>query len=100
MTLLQNLTPSEVSSVCLVIAIVALFLAIILTVIHYLTGVMAGFIAGVAVSANAWWPMMDSWARDVAIPIVIGAVSLIAWGGAQLWERFSEAGLDGMLERF
>ena len=100
MTLLQNLTPSEVSSVCLVIAVVALFLAIILTVIHYITGVMAGFIGGVAVSASAWWPMMETWARDVAIPVVIGALSLILWGGAQLWERFQSAGIDGMLERF
>ena len=100
MTLLQDLTPAEVQSIALMVAIIALFLAIILTIIHYITGTLAGFIAGVAVSANAWWPMMQDWARDVAIPIVIGAGSLILWGCAQLYERFSEVGIDGMLERF
>ncbi|MDK1020191.1 MAG: hypothetical protein QGD90_00955 [Candidatus Hydrogenedentes bacterium] len=100
MHLLNNLTPSEVSSICLVVAVVALFLAIILTIVHYITGVMAGFIAGVAVSANAWWPMMQEWARDVAIPLVIGAGSMILWGCAQLYERFADVGLDEVLNRF
>lgn len=100
MTLLQDLTPSEVQSICLVVAIIALFLAIILTIIHYLTGTLAGFIGGVAVSSTAWWPMMQDWARDVAIPVVIGAGSLILWALANLYERFVDSGIDGMLERF
>ena len=100
MTLLQNLTPAEVQSIALMVAIIALFLAIILTIIHYLTGTLAGFIAGVAVSANAWWPMMQDWLRDVAIPILIGAGALILWAVTNLYERFKDAGIDGMMERF
>lgn len=100
MHLLQDLTPSEVSSICLIVAVVALFLAIILTIIHYITGTLAGFIAGVAVSSHAWWPMMQTWARDVAIPLLIGAGSLILWALAQLYERFKEVGLDEMMDSF
>ena len=100
MTLLQNLTPAEVSSICLMVAIIALFMSIILTIIHYITGTLAGFIGGVVVSTHAWWPMMQDWARDVAIPIVIGAVSLILWGCAELYERFSQAGIDEVMNRF
>lgn len=100
MTVLQNLSPSEVSSVCLVIAVVALFLAIILTVIHYITGVMAGFIAGVAAGTPAWWPMMQEWGRDVAIPLVISAGALIVWGVTNLYERFKDSGLDEVFDRF
>lgn len=100
MTFLQDLTPSEVSSICLMLAAVALFLAIILTIIHYITGVMAGFIAGVAAGTHAWWPMMTEWTRDVAIPLAISAGSLIVWLGAQVYERFHEAGVDEVLNRF
>ena len=97
MPFLNSLTPAEVATLCLMLAVVSLFLAIILTVIHYVTGVMAGFLAGVAASTHAWWPMMQEWARDVAIPLVISAGSLLVWGLAQLYERFE---LGEVLERF
>lgn len=100
MPFLHSLTPSEVASICLVIAAVALFMSIILTLIHYITGVMAGFIAGVAASTHAWWPMMQEYTRDVIIPLVISAGALIVWGCARIYERFSDAGLDEVLERF
>ena len=100
MTLLQDLSPGEVSSICLVIAIVALFLAIILTIIHYITGLLAGFIAGVATSAPAWWPMMQEWSRDVAIPLLISAGALIVWGVTNLYERFKDAGIEEVINRF
>ncbi len=100
MTLLQNLTPAEVSSVCLVVAIVALFLAIILTLIHYLTGILAGFAMGVAAGTPAWWPMMQEWGRDVAIPLLISAGALIMWGLTNLYERFKDSGIEDMFDRF
>ena len=100
MHLLHNLTSSELSSVCLMIAVVALFMATILTIIHYVTGVMAGFIAGVATSTHAWWPMMQEWARDVAIPLVVSAGSLLLWGLAQLYERFLMSGVGDVVDRF
>ena len=37
---------------------------------------------------------------DVAIPVVIGAGSLILWGCAELYERFKDAGIDEVMERF
>ena len=97
---LQNLTSDEVQSLCLLIAMVALFLAIILTIIHYLTGTLAGFIGGVVVGTHGYWPMMQEWARDVLIPVVIGALSLLVWGGAQLWERFLASGVGEAMQRF
>jgi zinc transporter ZupT len=96
MHLLQNLSPSEVSSLCLLIAIVALFLAIILTIIHYMTRVLAGFALGLAAGAQGYWPMIEAWARDVLIPVVIGLGSLLVWAAMQLWERFAESGLGGL----
>ena len=95
-----NLSSHEMSILCLLIAAVALFLAIILTIIHYATGVMSGFVLGIAAGAHAWWPMMQGWFRDVAIPLLISAGSLIVWGGLQLWERFVEVGVAEVAERF
>jgi hypothetical protein len=95
-----DLTPDEIASLCLVVAIAALFMAVILTIIHYITGVMAGFIAGVAASTPAWWPVMADWARDVAIPLLISAGSLILWGLAQLYERFQDSGIEEVVNRF
>ena len=97
---LQSLTPSEVATVCLMIAVVSLFLAIILTVIHYITGLMSGFILGLAAGTHAWWPMLQGWFRDVAIPLVISAGSLLLWGCARLYERFHEAAIDEVVNRF
>ena len=83
-----NLSSHEMSILCLLIAAVALFLAIILTVIHYATGIMSGFILGLAAGTHAWWPMMQGWFRDVAIPLLISIASLLVWGLMQLWGRF------------
>lgn len=100
MNLLHNLTSAELSSMCLMIAVVALFISIILTIIHYITGVMAGFVAGIAAGTHAWWPMMQEWARDVAIPLVVSAGSLLLWGLAQLYERYLMSGVGDVMDRF
>ena len=94
---LLNLGSNELSILCLLIAAVALFLAIILTIIHYATGVMSGFVLGLAAGTHAWWPMLNTWARDVAIPLLISVGSLLLWGLAELWARFMES---GVAERF
>lgn len=100
MDFFKSLTPSELSSLCLVIAAIAMFLAVILTVIHYMTGLVAGFAAGVAAGTHGYWPMMQEWGRDVMIPLVISAGSMLLWGGAQLYERFMESGAGEALKRF
>jgi len=97
---LTNLTPSELSSICLIIAVVALFMAIILTIIHYLTGLLAGFTLGIAAGTHAWWPMMQEWARDVMIPLVISVGSLLVWACSHLYERFVMSGVGDVMDRF
>jgi hypothetical protein len=90
---IQNLSATEVQAACLLIAAIALFLAIVLTIIHYTTRVMFGFMIGLATGAQGYWPMIQDWARDVLIPLIIGIGSLVVWAGIQLWERFLESGL-------
>lgn len=100
MQTLQNLSPSEFSAICLLISVVALFLAIILTIIHYITGVLAGFTLGLAAGTHAWWPMLSEWARDVVVPLAISAGSMVLWALAHLYERFQDSGVDEAIKRF
>ena len=88
MNLPIDLSPSEVASICLMIAIIALFMAIILTLIHYMTGILAGFTLGLAAGTHAWWPMLSEYAHDVLIPLAISGGALVVWALAQLYERF------------
>lgn len=90
-----NLSSHELSVVCLLIAAIALFLSIILTIIHYLTGIMSGFLLGLAAGTHAWWPMMQGWMRDVMIPLLISLGSLFLWSVVQLWEGFWQTGAGG-----
>ena len=83
-----NLSSNELSTLCIMIAGIALFLAIILTLIHYATGVMSGFLLGLAAGTHAWWPMMQGWFRDVAIPLLISIGSLLLWALSRLYQTY------------
>lgn len=98
---IYNLPSNELSALCLLIAAIALFLAIILTVIHYTTRVVAGFMLGVAASSQGWLPAAELWIRDVAVPLLISVGALLLWGLSQLWEWVvQESGTVEVLNRF
>ena len=86
--------------VCLLVGCVAAFIALLLTIIHYISRALVGMTIGAAAQAGVFGSMMQDYFRDILIPFVVSVGAFLIMATSHLYEIGSNWVVEQGFERF